>query len=258
MGYRILTSTASADSAMKLRDAIELKLGMEPKTILVSKNSKNCAGHQVLMRYGCAYGELNPEPEWGNPSFINTCIDKLAFSRLFSNIIQTPLFWQKVFPREFPVLIRETLTGTQSQGVHVIHSEEEFMSIWQPGFFWTKFFKAEFEMRVQVALMEGGFHTRLYKKVPREQAEEDFVVSGDNTAWMLKNIEYYPKIDQIVGKMAETIYIMGGRFIGIDMIYVPDIKDYVVLEFNSGPWLTKPSAEWLANIFVENQWSKFK
>ena len=263
MGYRILTSTASADSAMKLRDAIEQKLGMEPKTILVSKESKNCADHQVLLRYGCGYGTVNPEPEWGNPSFINLCIDKLQFSEIFSGVVTVPRFSQTSFPKEFPVLIRETLTSTQSKGVHVVHSEEEFMQLWQPGFFWTKFFKAEFELRVQLVLLENGYATRIYKKVPRESSDSgtelsDFIVSGDNTAWKLKDESHYPKVVQIVEKMGKTIYQLGGRFIGIDMIWVPDIKEYVVLEFNSGPWLTKPSAEWLANIFVESQWSKFK
>lgn len=263
MGYRILTSTASADSAKKLRDAIEQKLGMEPKTILVSKESKNCADHKVLLRYGCGYGTLNPEPEWGNPSFINLCINKLEFSELFSGIVNVPVFSSTSFPRQFPVLIRETLTGTQSRGINVIHSEEEFMKIWQPGYYWTEFFKAEFEMRVQLVLTENRYETRLYKKVPREShnsgtESSDFVVAGENTIWKLKDESYYPKITEIIQKMSKTIYTMGGRFIGIDMIYVPDIKEYVVLEFNSGPWLTRPSAEWLANIFVESQWNKFK
>lgn len=258
MGYRILTSTPSADSAMKLRNAIELKLGMNPKTILVSKESKNCAGHEVLLRYGCGYGELSPEPEWGNPGFIQTCINKLKFSELFSGIVRVPTFSSDTFPKEFPVLIRETLTGKESAGIHLIHSEEEFLNTWQRGFYWTKFFKAEFELRVQLVLLEDRFEAKVYKKEPREAAAGDFIVAGDNTVWKLKDISHYPKVTEIIQKMGKTIYQMGGRFIGIDMLWVPDIKEYVVLEFNSGPWLTKPSAEWLAGIFVETQWSKFK
>lgn len=261
--YKILTSTDSADSAMKLRDSIEKILGMESKTILVSKNSKNCSEYKTLMRYGCQYGELFPEPEWGNPDFTKLCIDKLKFSEIFSGIITVPIFNNKIFPKEFPVLIRETLTSTQSKGVHVVHSEEEFMELWQPGYYWTKFFKAEFELRVQLVLTEREYYVRIYKKVPREsnnisEGNDDFIVSGDNTVWKLRDESKYPKVTTIVQKMCKTIYQMGGRFLGIDMIYVPEIKDYVVLEFNSGPWLTKTSAEWLANIFVENQWSKFQ
>jgi len=257
--YKILTSKASADSAMKLRDAIEAILGMEHKTILVSKNSKNCREDRIILRYGCQYGEVNSEPEWNSQDFIRLCIDKLKFSEIFSGQILVPQFNARILPREFPVLIRETLTGKESQGVHIVHSEEEFLTIWQPGFYWTKFFKAEFELRVMLVLMENEFSMRIYKKVPREEViGDDFIVAGDNCAWKLKNVTDFPKVFKIQHKMSKTLWEIGGRFMGIDMIYVPEINDYVVLEINSGPWLTKPSAEWLARLFVENQWSKFQ
>jgi len=257
--FKILTSTASADSAMKLRDAIEQVLGLKPKTILVSKNSDNCQQDTILLRYGCQYGSVRNEPEWNSQDFIRTCIDKLKFSQLFSGKILVPEFYSGSFPTEFPVLIRETLTGKESQGIHVVHTANEFLAVWQPGFYWTKFYKAEFELRVQVVLSEEEFALRIYKKVPREEVtEEDFVVAGDNCAWKLRNTENYPKVEAIVKKMAQTIWQMGGRFMGMDMIYVPEIKDYVVLEINSGPWLTKTSAAWLAELFVKHQWRKFQ
>lgn len=260
MTYKILTSNASADSAMKLRDAIERVLGMEPKTILVSKNSNNCQGDTVIARYGCGYGHLNQEPEWNSPVFINLCISKFDFSELFKEIVPVPLFHNDTQPSEFPVLIRDTLTGTQSNGVHVVHGWKEFLENWSPNKYWTPFFDVDFELRVLLVLEKDKYHCRIYKKEPVDviDHDRDFIVREDNTSWKLKDPSYYPKVTKILEKMAPTIYQRGGRFAGLDMIYVPARKDYVVLEANSGPWLSLKAAEWLAGIFVKTQWNKFK
>jgi hypothetical protein len=262
MGYKILSSTASSDSAIKIRNALEKLLGMEPKTILVSKDSTQCRGHKVIMRYGCGYGHANPEPLWNSKYFVNLCIDKLEFVRKFRDFVRVPEFHSLPNNMEFPVMIRETLTSAKSQGCHVVHNTVEFMQIWRPGYYWTKFYDdKEFELRVLVVLHEKGYELRIYKKVPVGQEmthPEDFVVEGDNTEWKLKNPRDYPKVIKIVEKMAKTIWLSGGRFAGVDMIYVPSLKDYVILELNSGPWLTIPAAEWLATVFVDTQWKIVK
>ena len=256
---KILSSTVSCDSAMKVRDAIEKILGLKSKTILVSKDSGACRGHAVIMRYGCGYGNLQEEPSWNSRDFINLCISKLDFSQRFRGFANVPTFNREI-PTEFPVMIRETLTGAKSQGCHVVHTLDEFQRIWEPTFYWTKFFSdKEFEIRVLMVLHDKGFELRIYKKVPVDGKEnsEDFIVEGDNTMWKLRKPSHYPKVIEIAKKMAKTIWTSGGRFVGIDMIYVPSLKDYVVLEFNSGPWLTKGAAEWLASIFVNtDEWKK--
>ena len=258
MAYKILTSTVSADSATKLRDKIEKILKMKPKTIRVSKDSGACLGHKVILRYGCGYGSVNPEPEWNSKEFVNLCIDKLAFSKKFG-MVNVPEFCSVSHPQEFPVMIRETLLASKSEGCHIVHNMAEFRRIWIPNFYWTKFYAdKEFELRILLVVVMGQYHLRIYKKVPVDgtETDTDFLVQGENTVWKLRNPESYPKVIKIVEKMIPTIIKSGGRFTGIDMIYVPSLKDYVVLEMNSGPWLTDSSAEWLANLFVENQWAK--
>ena len=157
--YKILTSTASADSAMKLRDAIEKIAGLPEKTVLVSKSSKSCVGFPVLLRYGCGYGKLDVEPDWGNPEFTNKfCIDKLQFSALLANSgVVVPQFHSNILPTEYPVLVRETLTGAKSEGINVVHNAEEFLNVWTIGFWWTKYFKHDMELRVYIVLSEKGF-----------------------------------------------------------------------------------------------------
>ncbi len=258
--YKILSCTASCDSAMKLRDAIEEILGFNHKDILVSKDSSQCSGFDVLLRYGCGYGRLKTEPEWNSPKFINTCIDKRTFSRLFRGIVPVPVFHENGIPNSYPVLVRETLTGAKSEGVHLVHNRQEFDETWQNGFYWTEFFHADFELRVLLALSKNSYDLRIYKKEPVDgkSHHDEFIVEGDNTNWRLKDAAYYPKAVSTVEKMIPKIYELGGRFCGIDVLYVPSRKEYVVLELNSGPWLTLPAAKWLAGLFVKFQWEHFK
>lgn len=258
--YKILTSTASADSAMKLREALTAVLGLKEKDIIVSKSSTKCQKDTVLLRYGCGYGELPKEPEWNSMKFINDfCINKYEFVKMMQPLVKVPEFDMENLPTEFPVIIRESLTKSKSEGVYVVHNSKEFLQHWQAGFWWTKFYKSDFELRVLVALSEKEYAVRIYKKEPANGVEkaDDFIVEGENTVWRLKNPQYYPKVIKAVEKMLPTVWKNGGRFFAADMLYVPSEKDYVVLELNSGPWLTKGAAEWLAHRFAEYQWHKF-
>lgn len=256
MSMKILASKASMDSAMKLRDSVEKLLKLKAKTILVSSDSDACAGHEVIMRYGCSYGNLSKEPAWGNKAFSSLCIDKLATSLAFKDLVTTPQFVNDDLPTEYPVLVRETLTAAQSAGIHVCRSGKDFMKVWKPGFFWTKYYDHEFELRVNVVFTSDGNHTRIYKKVPRTETGEDVFICGnageDNTHWVLRDLSAYPKVGVIINAMRPKILELGGKFVGIDMIYVPSLRDYVVLELNSGPWLTQTTSDWLAGIFIKD------
>lgn len=263
MALRILASQASMDSAMKLRTAIESLLGLPTKTILVSNDAGVANSHKVLLRYGCGYGTLSNEPEWGNKNFSNLCIDKLSFSKTFNGIIPVPVFINDSFPTEFPVLIRSTLTGAQSEGITVAHNQQQFMSAWRNDYFWTKYFSFDSELRVYAVFLDSQIHWRVYKKVPRDSVKtgDEFICGRngeDNTKWILKDTSFYPKVKAILEKMRPKVLSMGGRFVGIDMIYVPTMSNYVTLELNSGPWLTLTTADWLAKIFVDDQKSLFR
>lgn len=262
--FKILSSNTSIESAMKFRTALEERLGLEPKTILVSKNSNHCQEVPVLLRYGCGYGKLNPEPEWNSPTFINDfCIDKKTFSDSLREVVPAPQFFNREIPREFPVLIRETLSGTKSGGVITVDNEQEFMSSWNPAFWWTPYYFFDFELRVYLVITSDKYSMRIYKKIPEEgvDTEGTFITRADdddNTGWYLRNNKYYPKVKAIVEKLVPVFWEKGGRFVGLDMIYVPALKTYVTLEGNSGPWLSKANAEWLAGEFVNSQWQKFR
>lgn len=260
---KILAATASMESAMKLRDAIEKLVGLEQKSILVSHNSGACRDHKVIMRYGSSFGNLDLEPEWGNPGFSQLCIHKDAFSNAFKSIITVPIFIDDSFPESFPVLVRSTLTGAQSAGITLVHNPKEFMNSWTEGSVWTKYYHFDFEVRVYAVFLEDNIAFRIYKKVPRDDVElSDEFITGldgeDNAAWLLKDAGAYPKVRSILERMRTKVLEMGGRFVGIDMIYSRELRDYVTLELNSGPWLTLSTASWLANIFIRDQWSKFQ
>lgn len=262
MSYKILASTVSMDSAMKLRDSLEKLLGMEHKTILVSKDSGNCKGHTTLLRYGCGYGQLFPEPEWSSMDFFDTSIDKAKFVDYFKDVIAVPSFQNRILPKKFPVLIRKTLTGKASEGIVIVRDEETFVQNWNPGYYWTEYFQHEIEIRVYVVLSEKGYDLRIYRKVPREDVPEhtEFICGlngDDNTAWILKDTKYYEKAVKVIEKLFPKLWNLGGRFAAFDMIYSTERSEYITLEMNSGPWMTKPCADWLAQKFIETQGKKF-
>jgi hypothetical protein len=252
------------DSAMKLRNSIEDLLGLERKTILVSKISGEggCRGNTVILRYGCSWGNLEKEPSWGNKHFTDICIDKMQTSEKFRDIIRTPIFINDTVPTEYPVVIRESLTSNQSQGLHIVHNEKEFRDLWQDHFYWTKYFEHDSEIRVNAVFLEDSMHCRIYKKIPKDNIviEGEFVPGeggNDNSNWVLKYNTDYPKVIRILKTMKERVLDLKGKFVGIDMIYCPEFKDYVVLELNSGPWLTKLTCDWLARIFLEDTKKEF-
>lgn len=262
MSYKILSSTQSMDSAMKLRDALEKILGMNPKTILVSKDSGNCKGFPVLLRYGCGYGKLSPEPEWSSLRFFETSINKMKFSRYFRDVAAVPVFINERLPEKYPVLIRKTLTAKASEGIVVVENEEEFAQNWSPDYYWTQYFKYDIEIRVYVVLSETGYSLRIYRKVPRGNVPEntEFICGlngDDNTAWILKDPSSYPKAVKVIDNLFPKLWDLGGRFTAFDMIYSTERSEYITLEMNSGPWMTKPCAEWLAQNFIESQGHKF-
>ena len=252
---KILSSLASIDSAMRLRCAIEDRLGLPRKTILVSSSSKACAGHDVILRYGCGYGSLKVEPRWGNREFTRLCVDKEKTSDLLKKYTPVPEFMYASVPAIYPVLIRETLTGCQSEGIHLVNNEKEFAKIIKPGFYWTHYFKHDIEVRVNAVFLKDRIETRIYKKVPTDpnKTTTDFIpglVGVEDSEWLLKDKKYYPKVLKVLDRIYDPIVKAGGIFVGVDMIYAPEIQDYVVLELNSGPVLTPPAADWLAGIFI--------
>ena len=263
---KILASKASMDSAMKFRDAlidtinVGLKKAKQPllkeKAFLVTDDTGTCRGKTVLLRYGCAYGTLEKEPRWGNKNFSAICINKLLTADLLGKYCKVPTFHGGGYPEAYPVIIRQTLTGSQSEGLVVVKNREEFRSAWRDGYYWTPFIEHNAEIRVNVAFLKEGAKVRIYKKVPRTENGEDVFIAGrngeDNTHWVLKDAEDYPKVFVILNKIAPAIMKAGGVFVGIDMIYSPKQKNYVVLEMNSGPWLTQSTAKWLAEIFIQD------
>ena len=263
--YKILASTASADSAMKLRDSIEKQLGMKAKSILVSKSSSKSNGNTVILRYGCSYGHLDNEPYWGDPTFSELCINKLATANALRGLVRVPEFFNDHRPTEWPVLLRSTLTGCASEGITLCHNVEDMRKAWKTGSYWTPFIQHSMEIRVLAVFNEDKETAkRIYKKVPRdsdESSSEEFVAGlggEDNTKWLLKEIAAYPKVVRIIENIEDTIIGLDGTFVAFDMIYSDVEKDWVVLEMNSGPWLSLPAAEWLARLFIRDNGSIFK
>jgi len=53
-------------------------------------------------------------------------------------------------------------------------------------------------------------------------------------------------LERISHRFAE----LGGKFAALDFIYHDKSKTYVLLEINSGPWLSKTTAQWFAKLFL--------
>ena len=194
--------------------------------------------------------------------FFQTSIDKMKFSEKFGSVVHTPKFHTETLPKEFPVLIRKTLTSAASDGIVIVNNEKDFMENWRSGYVWTEYFHHDIELRVYVLMSKEKYDIRIYKKVPRDDARNsDVFICGiggeDNTAWVLRDQNYYPKVVRGIQKILPELWKLGGRFVAFDTIYSTKLQDYVFLEMNSGPWVTQRCAEWVARFFIEFQGKKY-
>ncbi len=181
--------------------------------------------------------------------FIYLCANKAHFSHsLVEKGYYSPTFYAEVYrngkvtieePKEFPVLIRTTLTGKEGKGIIVCENEQEFLANWRNNYFWTKYIPTEFELRVHVA---NGKILRIFKKLPPE-IEEKYPIRNNARGYhfSLVRTDLYKRVSEIVTGLS-TFPEFSGQFYALDMGWDKINKKYFIYEANSCPGMNENTA----------------
>ena len=242
MNNIILTSKVCLPSAKLLRDKLEIKYNNK---LIVTTNIDK-AKDKLLFSYGRC---INNNP-LNSSSFINMCSNKNKLSDLLNDHgIYSPKFINDKLPKEddYPILIRETLTGHGGIGIHIVENDNDFMRYWLKEYYWTKFIITEFELRVHV------FDNNIIKIFKKEFNSDDikepaYPIRNINNGYHFssRNIDKYPKVISLIKDKLNNI--LNGVHYGIDLGYDIDKKEYIIYEINTGCGLNDDTASIYADL----------
>ena len=241
---KILGYHSCLSSTLLLRDKIEELCN---RHFIVSRKSVNVQ-EGVIIRYGNDCGVQGVDTEYNAPNFISMCVNKLVTSNfLTKNDILTPIFHRsEPSKKDFPLIVRKTLSGCYGEGIVVCETMEEFNNIWNNEYYWTSYISVDYEIR---AYIFGGELIGLFVKKPFSHQEGDkLAIRSEYHFSVRNNLEgKYTTLKRIAKKIAN---VSEGRFFGMDAGYSSNLGGYIVFELNSGPWLNDSLAGKLAQYLV--------
>jgi hypothetical protein len=240
---------------MILRDAISDRTG---RKILVTKHTDPGGETEFIMRYGNpsyvpSERIYNSAAVLGHntPSIIHLCSNKMAFSNLMEKSgILSPVFHSTGKPLSYPALIRTTLVSYGGKGIIPVNNETEFDLNWKPGYFWTEFYNLKYEYRVH---MLGGQIGRIFKKVKEDGTEDtEYPIRNVNNGYhfSLQNASNFIH-EQVTPLVSRIFNVLPASYCALDIGYVEETDQYVVLEGNSGPGLTRKTAAVYADYLTK-------
>ena len=163
-----------------------------------------------------------------------------------NNNIFSPIYHKEI-PQEFPILIRETLTGYGGVGIHIIRNMDEFNEVWNPRFYWTPYEFLCSEYRVHIF---NGEILRIFKKELEENSE--FPIRNNHSChFSLRNPEQFPKLKTEIEKFAKIKEFSEG-FFGLDVGW--NREKFFFIEANSAPGLNENSG----NLLAEKIYAKLR
>jgi len=246
----ILCSSYSFPSGRILKDLIvektgeKVRLTSHPEILLKRKETPS-------IRYGNSFGNFKSETGLNSPEFIQKCASKLAFSKLLLDAgLYTPEYSRDPKAvKEFPVLIRQSLSLSGGRGIILCKDEEEFRKNWI-GRFWTKYIPTEFELRVHV--LDDNI-VRIFRKEQIEPTE--FPIRNNETChFSLKEPDKYPKLQSLVNSLNDVFRanVIDFGFYALDIGWDKSKKQYFIFEANSAPGLNEHTAELYTDFLLEN------
>ena len=241
----ILSFRLGVSCARILRDAIQEKTGTRLGVTSHPEDVK-----KLHIRYGNSMSVYCKDTQHNDPSFINICSHKRLFSELLEDNFFVPIF-KRTEPTQddYPLIIRQTMTGFSAQGIIVCPDEKTFVENWQPRYYWTKFIHTSKEYRAQIL---GGKIGRLFEKRFRGDTEASLPIRNSYSDYhyaLVNHNDGFTKLHELVSKVHEVIQ---GSFYGLDVAWCPDRKEYFIFEANSGYGINPNSANCLADYLISN------
>lgn len=250
----ILAHKSCFPSARMLRDCVVEITG---KKIFVYKKPPKKAT-EVLLRYGNSVPVNIKDTEYNSTSFIDLTANKLKFSRLMNeNKILSPEFRTDTPSRkDFPVMIRTTLTSCGGKGIRVVENISEFNKYYTKGY-WTPYIPTNLEIRVHLFIDKGvPTIARIFKKEFESSdgsSEEKYPVrTSRNYHFSLReNESNWKKAIAFSKNVGEVLAGFGGKFCSLDLGYSKDRGSYVIFEANSGSGLNTITSSIYADFLVK-------
>lgn len=244
---RLLTRNA-IPSARLLRDAL-LNNFPQIGRAYVTKNSNKIKRNDVVIRYGNIDQTLGRESGYNSIELINLCANKSRFDSFArENNFYSPVYHRTIpTVEDFPLIIRQTLTGFGGKGIIVCKTLEEFKRNWNGNYYWTKFVKTAFELRLHVV---DGEILRIFRK--DMENEEDLPIRNNHSChFSLRTQDNYPKLITEVRRLCELNPFNRG-IIGLDVGWDSVNKKYFIFEANSSPGLNENTADEYSKRIGEN------
>jgi hypothetical protein len=180
---------------------------------------------------------------------------KLSFANHLAGKFEVPKFINNRQPTEdeYPIVIRQTMTGWGGEGIVMCPDSEVFDSHWN-GEYWTRFVKTVAEYRVHVF---GDKIGRLFKKLPVSidgvtPPEVEFPIrtlKSGNYRYSLRNDpNSIPCLADLVTRLSSEL---DASFYALDIGKLPDSDGWFIFEGNSAPGINQFTASAYANYLIE-------
>lgn len=238
--YVVLSRKSSFPTAKDLAKGLS---GTLNKKIVARKEPK--PGDRVLVRYGNSskYPQIGLT-DYNSKELIQLLVDKKKFSEvLLEEGFIAPQFKSDTLPlqKDYPIVLRTTLTGFKGRGIVVITNIEDFNRYVTKNSFWTKFFSLSSEFRFHVGVDKNKTPRllRVAKKIPREDdyVERRFPIrTNENYKFSLLN-EPESRFPKLCSEVLSVANLLGKGFYALDVGWSRDLKRPVFLEGNSAPGL---------------------
>lgn len=227
-GPYILTRKSVNKTARIIRDALGIDKSYEPRA------------YPPIIRWGNSDGQFNVDTTTNDPELIRTAANKLRLYNYLKGSGISVVEIKNGVPDKFPVLIRQTLTGSKGIGAVVCHNIQEFMSEYINDY-WAPWYKFDYELGVHVL---GGEIKKIFRKTWNgEGNEEEFPIKNADRGYHFSLVdmeaffrgETYKKLVPFIKNLYEKFPLEMGRF---DIGYING-TGYYLIEINSAPSLAE-------------------
>lgn len=196
---------------------------------------KECGRKAPLIRWGNSDGDYEDDTQLNVAELIGYSAHKLRFSTAMKEAGIPHLEIKTGIPERFPVVVRQTLTGSRGIGIVVCQDLYEFNNT-PSNRYWSYWVNFSSEFGVH---MLGGEIKKVMRKVwGGENDREEFPIrnSGRGYAFHRTNLENKGKLVEFMKRVYEQFPLEFGRW---DIGWDSSNKRYVVIEANSAPDLTQ-------------------
>lgn len=211
--------------------------------------------NKLHIRYGNWKVVSVKDTEFNAPGAIAFLANKRRFSDfLAESDFITPQFinWRLPEEKEYPVLIRRTLSGFKGRGIKIAKDEKEFHSKWEEGIYWCKFLKTTSEYRVHILkpTRDTAHIMKIMRKVLRNgYVEANFPVRTLNHYRFSRRLEPDKKYPKMLKEIIDVANILPGRFFSLDVGWSRIFSRPIFFEANTASGLDSASADALAEFF---------